>query len=198
MSAAAVRLQAEPQQETRERAILGRSIAVDVLAHKAWRASGKKGDVRDYAQSGWVGAVSCYSRLDRSKAEYQTLAERNIRGRIQDFLRAEDVLTRQDRARVRAGIIDCPWYRVALSPRSEASLQDRTALADIKRAETRADLQQTMRRYLSQRDCVLMELLYWQGLTLTEAAREMGISLSHAHGIEKRAIETLRSVMGAA
>jgi RNA polymerase sigma factor (sigma-70 family) len=149
----------------------------------------------DLSSAGMIGLIHAVDRFDQIRGlQFKTYAQHRIWGAMQDFLRAEDPLSRTERKRVR----DCAPALTATgagNSTANVSLEDihpRCLAAPgstsfVVRSELRA-----ARGHLSVRENRVVTLLYDLGWQNREVAVELGVNESRVSQIKQRAISKLR------
>ena len=189
----------------RERAILSLTRTVGYLAWKFSRRFGVEFD--DLVGVAWQGAIRAVDDYDPDPARPAALASYatwRIRGALLDWAREQDYLTRQTRARVKAGTL--PGMAPALSLNFE--LETRPALLDTLPSEhgqwdpEAVALADLMEEPLHQALEGLPDRERWvvcrvdlQGATMKDVGAELGVTESRVSQIRKAALERLRAAL---
>jgi RNA polymerase sigma factor (sigma-70 family) len=130
----------------------------------------------DLVSAGSLALVQAADRFDPSRGvKFKTFAAHRVSGEIVDTLRRGDAAIGVSKDSLDGVASETP------SPENQAiTAQELTHVREV--------LQE-----LSARERALIEAHYGRGLTLRDAADELGISRSYASRVHARAIETIRS-----
>lgn len=176
---------AAPAPTDRHTAILSLRRNVERAAAQAKRSCPITVDVRDLVQEGWLGAMKAVDRFDPEKGRLNTFADYKIQGRIRDYQRAVDPLSRRERAEVKAGKEE---------PVRFGELHDQ--IPERRRPNTVANLilaDLLAKAGLAPREKRILHEYYFEGLPMKEIGRGLGIIESRVSQIHARALLKLRT-----
>jgi len=186
-----------PARDDRIRAHLGlvRSIARRIYARPV--ATGV--DLDDLVAYGAKGLVEAAVRFDGRDVPFGVFARRRIQGAILDGIRAHHWFGRRADRRLRIDRVGHGWAVELIDgrqvhndtrwngrPMAPVPIEIEDAVSGRVSIELRA---------LPSRERRLLELCYYQGNTLSQAAMEMGIGRPWASRLRARALATLRAAV---
>lgn len=163
-----------------------------------------RGDIEDYMAAGMVGLCVAAQRFDPERAKGNTFAFYCIRSAVVQLVRhnlghercSELTLDSEGRKRFSAqrthGLVDdegsaAPVYEVQADPFSVERFDDALARSEIRRALVEANL--------SDRDRMISQMLFVEGLTEIEVGERIGITRQGVNtGVNKRILPALREV----
>lgn len=152
-------------------------------------------DCEDLLQAGVLGHYSAMRSYDASrKVSFRLFAAFRVRGAILDYLRAQDILSRDARRRLRrAEAENQPHTDINVEELPAGEDPDQLALPT--QAETRDHIRQAMQS-LRPNQRRVVELYYFGDLTMREIAKaHPGVNESRVSQTHSAAIHKLRSVM---
>lgn len=206
--------------------VLDFSSKVLATAWQIQRSLAGRVELADLYQAGWIGLLSAWEKFDPARSvPFATYAAFRIRGAILDSLRQQDCLSRSTRRRWRSiqaaaqrlsqakggtpsdqevaeasgeSLENVGWLRrFGRRAADFMQLQDQS-LAPAEQAVYRGELRRLVERaHLRRQEASVLQLHYWDDLTLKRVGSLMGISESRASQIHTAALARLRKVMGA-
>lgn len=178
----------------REELILGLAAQVKILARRYFRSVPFPSTVEreDMLAEAWIGAILAVDGFDPGLGlSLRTYAERRIRGRILDYLRRMDLVTRKERRKIKGGEAAAPVIISVL----DFDLTDDQALQDLGRFEAELDVGRLLERAeLSDRHQLVLRQRYWTSGLDRELARQLGVTESRVSQLHTQAIRRLRAV----
>lgn len=182
------------------------------LAARLFRELSLRGELDDLVAFGFGGLLEAKSRFDPERGvRFKTYAYHRIRGAMLDGVRKMASVPRRAHAAMQeeASVaptaapteLDRAFSRISVSLSSEMPLHGRLGeespeAALIKQQSIRCLLQSLS--VLSERHRALVRGRYFEGRSLDEMARELGISKSWACRLHQQALDQLRAALAAA
>lgn len=168
-------------------------LAFSIVADMA-RGYPRHVDREELSAAGLAGLVEAAHRFDPSLGvPFSRFASHRIRGAVVDYLRSEDRLGRAVRAQAKDGAAGPPTVveldSSADVPVDGSSVEERVISRDVARAVRRA------MRALPEDERSLLRLVYWDGLTLSDAAELLGVTHKKARTMRRRAMSSLRRAL---
>jgi RNA polymerase sigma factor for flagellar operon FliA len=160
---------------------------------------GRGAEMEDLVAYGAKGLVEAAARFDAVKGiPFVAFARHRIRGAILDGIRTQHWLGRRAYRRLRSGPTTGDVQFVEFAEWVEASGDARwngRRMAQLPCAEDDSlqVIVAAQLRHLPERERRLIELCYYEGKTLNQAAAEMGFRRSWASRLHARALATLRA-----
>ncbi len=179
------------------------------LAHRLRRELSIHGEVDDLIAFGFSGLLEAQHRFDPQRGvRFQTFAYHRVRGAMLDGVRKMSGLPRraQDRRKADAQVaptaapssLDKAFARIGASLTGPAPLQgrygDESPESRLLRSESVGELLTALSR-LSPRERLLIRRRYFEGCSLDEVARELGVSTSWASRLHTTALAKLRAAL---
>lgn len=134
----------------------------------------------------WLGAIKAVDKYNPARAKLQTFAERKIKGEILDYLRSVDPLSRRHRKEVK----ESGWVPVHVDP-EPLSLIDPDRSIDVVEAMHAVD-ELTRRAKLTDRQALVIERFYFDGVRPKDIAVELGCHYSRVGQLKAQALKLLR------
>lgn len=146
----------------------------------------------DMLSEGWIGAIQAVDGFEPGRGlKLQTLAEHHIRGRILDYLRRMDPVTRNERRKIRRGEATAP----VILPLLNHELVEARGLEELATIEARLDTRRLFERAeLSERQRFVVERRYWDWARDREIGYQLGVHPSRISQLHTRAISRMRAV----
>jgi len=161
-------------------------VPIDALKKRArWASLGApRYLMRDAEQEAWIGIMQALERYD-GRIRFDSWAARRANGAVIDFLRREDILSRNDRKRVQRGEADAParvtidecWMRP-----TPADQEEKTLCAELWRAVDTLPPAQRL----------LIEIMLTRGLSAPAAGKLLKIGHQAAWRRYYHALHTLQ------
>lgn len=129
-------------------------------------------DQDDATQEAWLGVIDAASRFD-GRCQLVAFAQHRVRGRILDWQRAEDPLTRDHRRKVKAGKLP----NVSRAELSEAACATRAIQPNQAALVMAREIREAVQRLPEPLRTVVVRT-YFEGAEQTEIARDLGLSLT--------------------
>lgn len=191
------------EREDRERHIL--SLRPQVL----WIARGVKAGLPlhvaldDLVAEGWIGAIRAVDRWDPAKGALSTIAEWSIRSAIADYLRAQDFLSRHDRAAFRASVEratalgekpPCRVFHFDIMSMPRGAAADKGAIRAVTRIEAEIDLRRLVAgANLTPKQAAVIERRFLREERAVVISHDLGVNESRVSQIKKAALRKLRA-----
>ena len=166
-----------------------RSIARQIYRHlPPWLGC------EDLVQVGVLGLYSAMRKYDPARnVSFRLFAAFRVRGAILDYLREQDILSRDARRRLKQSQAEAPSNTdVRLDDLQADKALDPLALAEL--SESRSQIAEAMKSLRPNQRRVL-ELYYFGDLTMREIKNHLNVNESRVSQIHKAAIHKLRGVM---
>jgi RNA polymerase sigma factor FliA len=172
-----------------------RSIAVRIRSQPIGRGM----ELDDLVAYGAQGLVEAASRFDGRRIPFVVFARRRIYGAIVDGIRSQHWFGRRADRRLRIDRAGQDWY-VELAGAGHVRNDTRWNGRPMAQSPVETDDARTLRvavnlRALPPQEQQLVDLCYYQGKRLSQAAKEMGIGRPWASRLHARALATLRAAM---
>ena len=179
------------------------------LANRLRRELSLRGDLDDLIAFGFGGLLEARRRFDPGRGvRFQTFAYHRVRGAMLDGVRKMSQLPRRAHERLEAAAETTPTAAptaldkafTRMSSLTTATVMqgrygDESPEAALLKSESVARLLEALPR-LSPRQRLLVRGFYFEGRTIDQMAREMGISKSWASRLHTNALAELRQRLG--
>jgi RNA polymerase sigma factor for flagellar operon FliA len=187
----------------RDAVITSHLVLVDQIAAKLRARLPEQVEVADLVSAGYVGLVEAAGAFDAARGvAFSAFARRRILGAMLDHLREVDPLSRNGRARVRAGLsahfevqlhLDDPIHAqtyglgeiVSGLPAPDTGTATRLRAASIQAALAR----------LPERERYVVEQYFWRERTLGDIGRDFNVSESRVQQLKKQGCAMLRRLL---
>lgn len=150
------------------------------------------GELADFMQDGWVGAVEAVDAFDPSEGvKLPTFAKHRIEGAMLDGMRRRDHLTRHHRDLVRAGEVLALEPPVSIDAEDSNGITIADTLIDLaaihldEGIEVRLDICDALDR-LPEREAYVLRQHYFAGRSMSELSAELGVTLSRVSQLAKK------------
>jgi len=164
---------------------------INSVNHHAYRMSvitGRRGDIEDFRQEGYVGLLQASARHDESKgANLHTFSARRIWGRMVDAMRETDQFSRYRPEKNPVQLIDIESKSIPESLLVSGDNPERSYQEAETRRHVRAAIDALPKNL---RDVLVM--YYFDELTMENIAGAIGVSPSRVHQMLRKASDAFR------
>jgi RNA polymerase sigma factor (sigma-70 family) len=176
----------------RDRLILSLGAKVHFAVARVFRKTPNTAIEReDILSEAWIGAITAVDSFDPDcGGTLGTYAEYKIRGRILDYLRMVDVVSRQERQKIKAGTMSAPVIMPMLEGFDAVDGNAGRAIASV---EARHDVGRILgRTNLGRCDRAFLRRKFWRDESYREIARGFGVHESWMFQVNARILRSLR------
>lgn len=142
----------------------------------------------DLVSAGYLGMVECAPRFD-GRTEFRFFARKRIEGAMLDWMRGEDLLTRQERA-TRGDAIE--RKEIPINPQAHTVPDNRRSVQQLDAGIEARQKLAALRRLCARRAFVL-EQYYLEDRDLKPIGADIGVNESRASQLRSSAITMLRA-----
>lgn len=168
--------------------VLSLQYLVEKLAHSLIRKLPSSIDVQDLKQQGWLGAIEASHKFDPALNEsLEGFASSFIRGRMIDWLRREDFVSRDMRQKIKRGEIQ----EISLHSIDAVGFRDL-----LKNQSPRADtlaIVNNLLGLLDQRKRRIVTKYFFEGEEMAEIGKQEGVKVSAISQIISRSLIFIRN-----
>ncbi|RKQ63245.1 RNA polymerase sigma-28 (SigD/FliA/WhiG) subunit [Thermovibrio guaymasensis] len=196
--------------KTRKEIVLEHLPLVKKVANKIYkRIPEGVVDFEELVNTGVIGLIKAIDKYDEKKAKFSTYAYIKIRGEILDYLRKLDFLPRSVRGKIKKGEIEDLKEEIASFISLEEKLfseSDRFTVKDtlvsnnptpeeeLILSDMKNRLADAIRK-LSEREKLVLQLIFVEELDLKSISEVLGISVSRVSQIKSAALKKLKNLL---
>ena len=196
--------------KTRKEIVLEHLPLVKKVANKIYkRIPEGVVDFEELVNTGVIGLIKAIDKYDEKKAKFSTYAYIKIRGEILDYLRKLDFLPRSVRGKIKKGEIEDLKEEIASFISLEEKLfseSDRFTVKDtlvsnnptpeeeLILSDMKNRLADAIRK-LSEREKLVLQLIFVEELDLKSISEVLGISVSRVSQIQSAALKKLKDLL---
>ncbi len=162
---------------------------VRIIALRVCRGLPRQVRVDDLISAGYMGLIECALRFDESRGvPFRGYAQKRIKGAMKDWMRGEDLLTREER-RTRGDAID--RKEIEINPRKHAIPENKR---NVEQLDAEIDVNRLvgkLKRFYPRWAFVVERNL--AGRKLKEIGKELGVNESRTSQIRSNAIAFMRA-----